>query len=167
MTHGEPPWQDVADTAGVITHQAMKEYFSTQLNQMSKRIKTSLDSGKFRTKQSAEKSPDQLPPSFSLQYLSSEFCVSCCEQQEKAHFADTLRKLSQFTWAELKQKNRHKLGFEKISRSSIKVGIPQHVQEDVTFIAFRFDGMKPMVGYRSGHIFYILWLDRNFSVYDH
>jgi hypothetical protein len=134
---------------------------------MPKRLNAKQDQGKFLAKHSTEKSPDQLPPSFSLQYLQKEYCISCCEQQEKAHFADTLRKLSQFTWAELKQHHRHKLGYEKINKTSIKAGIPPHIREDVTFIAFRFDGKKAMIGYRSGHIFYILWLDRTFSVYTH
>lgn len=31
MTHEEPPWKDVSDTAGEITHEAMREYFKTQL----------------------------------------------------------------------------------------------------------------------------------------
>ena len=32
MTHDEPTWRDAADYAGEITHQAMKEYFITQIN---------------------------------------------------------------------------------------------------------------------------------------
>lgn len=32
MTHDEPPWQDVADCAGTISHQALKEYFVTRIN---------------------------------------------------------------------------------------------------------------------------------------
>lgn len=31
MTHDEPPWRDVAEEAGVISHAAMKKYFLTQL----------------------------------------------------------------------------------------------------------------------------------------
>jgi uncharacterized phage-associated protein len=31
MTHEEPPWKDASDTAGEITHEAMREYFKTQL----------------------------------------------------------------------------------------------------------------------------------------
>ena len=134
---------------------------------MPKRFKSEQNKGKFLTKETSEKSPDQLPPIFSLQYLSPQYCVSCCQQQEKAHFADTLRKLSQLTWAELRQANRHKLGCEKISRSSIRVGIPVHIKEDVNFIAFRFDGQKAMIGYKAAHVFYIIWLDRDFSVYNH
>jgi hypothetical protein len=41
------------------------------------------------------------------------------------------------------------------------------VTEEVNLIAFRFDGKKPMVGYRDGVTFYVLFLDRSFTLYDH
>ena len=31
MTHDDPPWQDAVDCHGEISHNAMKEYFKTQL----------------------------------------------------------------------------------------------------------------------------------------
>ncbi len=31
MTHEEPPWRDVAENAGIISHFSMKEYFLTQI----------------------------------------------------------------------------------------------------------------------------------------
>ncbi len=31
MTHEEPPWRDASATAGIIGHDALKEYFKTQL----------------------------------------------------------------------------------------------------------------------------------------
>ena len=31
MTHAEPPWRDAADSVGIISHTAMKQYFLTQL----------------------------------------------------------------------------------------------------------------------------------------
>jgi hypothetical protein len=45
---------------------------------------------------------------------------------------------------------------------------PPHVTEDVQrFIAFRFFGKAPMVGYRVQAIFYLLWLDCSFTLYEH
>ncbi|MEK8017899.1 MAG: hypothetical protein VSS75_013585 [Candidatus Parabeggiatoa sp.] len=41
------------------------------------------------------------------------------------------------------------------------------IPEDANFLAFQFYGMAPMIGYRDGSIFYILWLDIHFSVYSH
>lgn len=111
--------------------------------------------------------PEQRPPEFSFRYVQRSHCVSACERDEKAALVDKLHRLSSLTWAQLKQQPRHGLGFEKISRDSIRVPAPAHVTPDVDLIAFRFSGMKPMVGYRREATFFILWLDRDFTLYDH
>jgi hypothetical protein len=116
---------------------------------------------------SKQESPEQQPPYFSLQHLNRKFCLSLCETEEKAAFADTLHKLSQLPWSQLKQQPRHGLGYEKIARNPIKSGIPSHIKADVIFIAFRFHAKKAMVGYRSGHVFHVVWLDRSFKLYKH
>jgi hypothetical protein len=36
----------------------------------------------------------------------------------------------------------------------------------VDLIAFRFSGLKAMIGYRDEAIFPIVWLDQSFEVYD-
>lgn len=110
---------------------------------------------------------DNSPPVFSLRYLQRDFCVDCCEKNEKAAFADKLFKLSQLSWADIRKADRHGLGTEKISRNSIKAAIPTHITPDVDFLAFRFCAKAPMVGYKLGSVFYILWLDRAFKLYDH
>jgi hypothetical protein len=79
-----------------------------------------------------------------------------------------LRELSELTWAQLRQADRHGLGFETIDRSSIKSGIPGVVTADVNIIAFRFAGKKPMVGFRDRDgTFHIIWFDRAFRLYKH
>lgn len=122
---------------------------------------------KIQTHASAEDLSQQNPPAFSLRYLRGDYCLSKCEKDEKAAFADTLHRLSQMTWQQIFQAGRHGLGFEKIARSSIKSGVPPEISEDVNFLAFRFCAKAPMVGYRDGSVFYVLWLDRAFSLYDH
>ena len=108
---------------------------------------------------------EQQPPVFSLEYLQSEYSVDVCESEDRAKFSLKLEKLSQLTWSQIQSQPRHKLGYERISRNAIKPSVPRHITEDVNLIAFRFSGEKPMVGYRSGRIFYVIWLDRNFTVY--
>ena len=126
------------------------------------------NSGKhIKPKAVIEETSDQRSPVFSLQYLQNGYSLAECDKEEAAAFAQMLGKLSQMKWADIKTSSRHGLGFEKIARNALKVSIPNHVTEDVNFIAFRFSGMKPMVGYREGVIFHILWLDRLFSLYDH
>ena len=101
---------------------------------------------------------------FSFKHLQSNYCVSKCTTDEKAAFSDQLRILGSKTWRELKQAPKHGIGFEKISH--LKVAIPKSIENEI-FIAFRFDGKKPMVGYRCKQIFNIVYLDRNFTLYDH
>jgi hypothetical protein len=107
------------------------------------------------------------PPTFSLRYLNKDYCLSKCTKEEKAAFADKLHKLSQLSWQEIMQADRHGLGFEKIAHSAIKTSIPAHLGEDVNIIAFRFAGKAPMVGYRDQATFYVIWLDRDFTLYRH
>ena len=112
-------------------------------------------------------SSDAAKPIFSLRYLDKNFCLTKCTKEEKAAFADTLYKLSQLSWRELRQAPRHGLGYEKISRTAIRGAIPSHIAEEVGFIAFRFYGKAPLVGYRDGEIFHIVWVDREFKLYAH
>ena len=136
---------------------------------MSKKgLKASDDKGRrFSARPTTQESPEQQPPYFSLRYVSNRHCISDCQLQDRAAFADTIRKLSQLTWVEIKQRPRHALGYEKISRTSIIAGIPNNIKDDVQFIAFRFSGLKPMVGYRDGAVFHIVWFDDKFSLYSH
>src|SRR5206468_3998028 len=99
---------------------------------------------------------------------SGDYCISRCTREEKAAFADKMHRLSQQTWSQLRQADRHGLGFETIDRTSIRSGIPPSITDDVRFIAFRFCGNAPMVGYRSDDgTFYVIWFDRAFTLYDH
>jgi hypothetical protein len=111
--------------------------------------------------------PEQESPLFSLRYMNKDYSLAKCTKDEKAAFADTLYKLSQLTWSQINACPRHGSGYEKIARSSIGAPIPSHLKDDVNFIAFRFFGKAPMVGYRDGAVFYVIWLDRDFTLYPH
>jgi hypothetical protein len=118
---------------------------------------------------SAEIRPDynRAKPTFSLIHVDPTYCITCCDVDERASFAETIRNLSQLTWNELRSTPHRGLGCEKINRDAIRRPIPQSVTEDVTFLAFRFHGKKAMVGYRVDETFHIVWFDRDFSLYDH
>ena len=137
---------------------------------MTKKLKIKPAKGKrFSPHTSEKKSPEQQEPTFSLTYLeaSKKYCLSYCNKNEKAALADTLHKLSKLTWTEIKNSSYKGLGFEKIREKTIKAPIPTYIKDDVNFIAFRFFGKASMVGYRKKRTFYIIWIDRNFSLYDH
>ncbi|MGB3300172.1 MAG: hypothetical protein WBA76_18065 [Phormidesmis sp.] len=110
---------------------------------------------------------EQQPPVFSLQYLQSDYCITQCEGDDQAQFSVKLRKLSELTWSMIQSVHRHGLGYERIEQDAIKAPVPPHITADVNLIAFRFSGMKSMVGYRDGRIFYVVWLDRDFTLYPH
>ncbi len=112
---------------------------------------------------------DLRPPLFSLERLQAgEYCFSVLSKDFKAAFAEAIFKRRETTWGQLKLLDRHALGLEKISKSSIKAAPPKNIKEDENhFLAFRFNGLCPMVGYRVNDIFYILWFNHNFTLYSH
>jgi hypothetical protein len=106
--------------------------------------------GSLRTREVT--SPDDEHPVFSLRYLQDDFGLRHCTREEKAALIDTLYRLSQLTWAQLRLAPRHGLGYERIASRAIRAPNPHGVTEDVAYIAFRFHGLAPMVGYRTGAI---------------
>jgi len=134
-----------------------------------KRLKSTTPkrSKKIKSHAASTISPQQQYPAFSLRYLDQKYGLANCDKEQKAALIETIHKLSELTWNQIYSSNRHASGCEKISRDSIKVPIPKHIPEDANFIAFRFYGMAPMIGYRDETIFYIIWLDIHFSVYSH
>lgn len=113
-------------------------------------------------------SPEVTYPSFSLRHVQAQYCVSKCEKNDKAAFAEAVRKITQFSWQELASTQRHGIGFEKIDRDCLRVSLPALLTPDVRLISFRFSGLKSMIGFRGkDNVFYVIWLDRDFSVYRH
>ncbi|WP_199858241.1 hypothetical protein [Limnothrix sp. PR1529] len=111
---------------------------------------------------------DQTHPIFCLRHLQAEFDLDACDRREQADFAKALWKHSQMTWRDIWAADRHGLGAEKIARESIRAPIPNHITEDVDFfIALRFSGKVPMVGYRIRDVFHVIWLDPKFDLYEH
>lgn len=120
---------------------------------------------------SAKEAPNynERPPVFSLQRIpNTKYCLSALDKDDKSAFADSIYKRRIITWKEINNQSRYALGFEKISRDGIKSAIPKFITDDVDhFLAFRFNGKKAMVGFRQKDIFYVLWFDHDFSLYDH
>lgn len=71
-------------------------------------------------------------------------------------------------WNTLYSTQRHGFGCEKIPQKQIKPTLPQSVLPDTSIFSFRFSSEKhPIVGFRKEGIFYILFIDHNFTVYNH
>ena len=114
--------------------------------------------------------PDNFPPRFSFRFLvrHSDFGYESLNDNQKVALIDTLNKLSQLKWAELRLAPRHGLGYEKIEKKAFNFVLPYDIPVDRSIIAFRFCGKAPMLGYRSAYgTFYIIAFDSKFIAYKH
>ncbi|TXL02746.1 hypothetical protein BMR07_17130 [Methylococcaceae bacterium CS1] len=108
-------------------------------------------------------------PIFSLEKLQEgKYCLSGLDKEDKASFADSLFKRKSLSWSQIQQADKHGLGTEKISKAAINAEMPKFVTADFKdFLVFRYSGKKAMVGYRKKDVFFILWFDHNFQLYNH
>ena len=106
-------------------------------------------------------------PAFSLRYITSDYCITKCSDKESMQFTNKMRMLTQMSWQQIYNAPRHGLGCETIVRGCIKKPIPTHITDDVTILAFRCFGKAPMLGYKDQGVFYVLWFDPKFELYDH
>lgn len=109
-------------------------------------------------------------PLFSFHYHGKDYCIDDCKPNEKAAFSEWMYKLSQFTWDDLATQPRTGIGYEHIDRKQFKVNPPKSLTEDVEkYTVFRFHNPSNgrIIGYRSGEIFHIIWIDCTSSIYNH
>lgn len=107
-------------------------------------------------------------PVFSLAYMPylGECCLSKLEPGDKASFADTILKLSQFAWKEIINHRHQSLGYEKIPTRSFLVPIPRIVTEDMEKLdVFRISEAGRMAGFRRGEIFHVVLVKGNHGLY--
>jgi len=107
-------------------------------------------------------------PVFCLRHLHPNYSLDVCQTEDRERLIERLYQLSKMSWQDIQLTNKHGFGSEKIKRESINPAIPQQISEDVTFfLALRYNGKKPIVGYRNGPIFHLVYIDYNFTVYNH
>jgi hypothetical protein len=106
-------------------------------------------------------------PFFCLRHLVNGWNLESCTNDDLVALVKKIHKLCTMNWEQIYKSDRHHFGCEKISRDAIKAGIPGHITPDVQLWAFRFCGLKPMVGYRENRTFRIVWLDSKMKLYDH
>jgi hypothetical protein len=117
----------------------------------------------------ATENADTMPPIFAFEKMQdgSGYSINCCNAEHQSAALKKMFLLSKMTWREITQAPRHGLGTEKLERGAIKAAIPVNITEDVTFLALRYHGKAPMVGYRDGRIFHLVFLDHDFTLYAH
>ncbi|NQZ06206.1 MAG: hypothetical protein HRT35_03505 [Algicola sp.] len=136
---------------------------------MAKRFKAKKESYSGPVKPNEPRNYDNEAPLFSLERVQSgKYCFASLDQENKAMFAEAIFRRKSIAWKEIKQIDRHGLGTEKIAKSCIKTAIPRFITEDFEdFLAFRYHGLHPIVGYRDKNVFFVLWFDHDFTLYAH
>jgi hypothetical protein len=118
----------------------------------------------------APSNPDLLPPAFSFEKMQdgSGNSFNCCEDDDRLALVKRIFMLSREPWRKIRAAPNKGMGSEEISRRQIKHGIPKLVTDDVDYFhSLYYMGKKRFVGYKVGQVFYVLWIDHNFKVYNH
>ena len=102
---------------------------------------------------------------FSFRYIQKNHCFSNCQPNEKQALAESIFKRRDMTWKSIQREPRHGLGYEKINQ--LNVAKPNCVPNGASILSFRFCGKAAMVGFKENDVFHILWLDREYTVYNH
>ena len=106
-------------------------------------------------------------PVFCFRMIQNGFGLEDCSNEDAANFGRALQRISQLKWNSWYQAPRKGMGLEKIRHNALKVPIPKVINDDITFQSARFGAKKSFIGYRSGYVFRVLWIDRDFKCYDH
>jgi hypothetical protein len=116
-----------------------------------------------------QRSDSEQHPTFCLRHVIADphFSLEDLDRDNKVALIEKLRRLSQMTWAQINSADRHGMGYEKIAQNSLRFPLPRHITADVRIIAFRYNGMSPMLGYRDQATFHIICIDPNFRAYQH
>ncbi len=113
-------------------------------------------------------SSDELHPLFSFEYFDRDYYHKRCDKKQKSALADTIIKLSQLAWKDIRKSNYKANGFETIPIGEISGHRPEILREDVPYLhVFRYFGLCPMLGVKRGHLYYVIWLDNEMKRYNH
>lgn len=107
---------------------------------------------------------------FSFQrIIGDDYCFSELSQEDQCNLINSIFKRRDLPWNEIEQGGRHQLGAEKIPCDQIKKMKPRFIKDDTKkYLVLRFSpDRKAMVGYRIKDVFYVLWLDKDFTLYKH
>jgi len=110
---------------------------------------------------------NKLPPIFSLKHMTYQgpCCISKCEREEKSFILDTIQRLSQSTWREIRGWKKE-TGFEKMPHYRFKVPLPTILTPDVAILVTRYDGQGGRIaGFREKDIFHIVLVGKD--LYSH
>jgi hypothetical protein len=96
-------------------------------------------------------------PIFSLKHMryQGDHCISKCETDIKSLIIDTLLRLSQFTWSQLKTFPKN-TAFEQLPHHRFKAPFPPIVTPEVPILVVRYDDGGRIAGFRERDIFHVI-----------
>ncbi len=107
--------------------------------------------------------------SFSFVHFNDkEYGLQDCTLEDLTALIRKLKILGNKTWTEISGAGKHQLGCEILKTSQLRKPLPPSVPSDIDkVLCFRYRGKAPMVGFREGSVFHIIFLDRDFTLYPH
>jgi hypothetical protein len=110
---------------------------------------------------------DSRKPIFSLKHMAykGSYCISKCQGNTKSLILDTILRLSQSTWAQIKSFPKD-TGFEKIPSDRFKVPFPPIITPEVPILVVRYDGHGGrLAGFRDKDVYHIILVGKD--LYSH
>jgi hypothetical protein len=109
-------------------------------------------------------------PKFSFEHcFNASRSISKTDKKAKLAVIDKLITLSQMTWQAIKNLGKEQ-GFEKIPKSSFNSlpNVPAKFEKETKVVVFRLPKkLGRLIGYIEGNIFFVVWIDTKFDMYDH
>lgn len=106
-------------------------------------------------------------PLLSLRHVQPGHAIEGLDDRQCAQFLRKWAKRSQFKWEDLRKHERHGLGWEMLPSNQVRPKIPERLDR-AKYMVFRHEGNLPMIGFRAGDAFYVLWVEANYGdVYEH
>lgn len=106
-------------------------------------------------------------PVFCFRNIHRNWSIEHCQTQEQADFINRLFQLSQMTWHQIQFAGKENRGSEKFDINSLKAPLPANITEEVSLLGIKFSGNKRMIGYRTGFIFHVVFINHNHKLYKH
>ncbi len=106
-------------------------------------------------------------PYFSFRYICiKKYCMNKCNFKQLKSLTNTLRILSNLEWRQIEKEDHKKNGYEPLPQNIFKPSMPNIVNENERILIFRFNKGR-IAGIRRDNKFYILFIDHDFTLYDH
>lgn len=116
------------------------------------------------------KSTFELYPKFSFEFsLSHKRSIEKCANNNQLVVVTKLLYLSGLTWKKISQLPREQ-GFEKIEKKTFKSlpNLPNKFKDVSSIDVFRLPKKKGrLMGFIEDGVFYVVWVDTKFDMYDH